>query len=238
MRCAVRRLVLSIIVLGIALSIAVSAATPGSARTPFLPSTFIQQGRQLRGDTIRFCVDAPDPLLEFHTAVGEFIASSLLLNPDFYYFDREIPGLVDGDELYMRLMNDCEAFLGYEMAPHSDWYPGWMHTTRGYYRGEFVLAARQPTARLQRLDGKRIGTVLGSIGGASSRKYRLRTSRSRPEFPEKKPTVFPERVSLGDPEGGVCARAPLEVLADVFSDSVSAGPSARPSDTMAQPVSI
>lgn len=156
-----------------------SLAPPASAQAPFLPSAWIQQGRRLQGDNIVFCVDARDPLAEFHEAVGEFIASSLLLIADFYRFDREMDGLVTGDELYLRLKNDCNVFLGYETAPHSDWYPSWMHMTRSYYKGNYVLAALPPTASLQRLDGKRIGSVLGSPGDLQFLRMTQKTPRAQ-----------------------------------------------------------
>lgn len=152
-------------------------AVGASAQEPFLPSAWIQQGRQLRGDDITFCVDARDPLAEFHVATGDLIASALLLNPDFYYFDREIDGLVSEDELYLRLKNDCNVFLGYEMPPNSEWYPPWMHMTRPYYEADYVLAGLPPAASLQRLEGRRVGSVIGSPGDLQF----LRMTQKTPE---------------------------------------------------------
>lgn len=136
------------------------------AQEPQVPAELLKPRRRLQGNQITFCVNSSATLLKFDRAVGEAIASALLMKPKFIERDYSGFGLLDDGDLFTNLFidltNSCDAFIGLNLA--AGVYPDWLTFSRPYARVPYVLAVKNPAyKRLEDIPrGKAIGSGLGT----------------------------------------------------------------------------
>lgn len=116
---------------------------PASAQDqiPFVPEDRLERSRRLQEDRIVFCLVTGAPTSAFDRAVAEALAESLLLEAEFYEIPPDFPVYESVDflyTLYLLLSNNCNAFIGMNLAPEA--YPSWLTFTRTYARIPFVFA--------------------------------------------------------------------------------------------------
>lgn len=131
---------------------------------PDLAEEFLDRTRYLEGDAIRFCVYDRAITLELDRAIAAAIGEALLVRSEIV--EVSTPIAVEGidffpfseDELYIFLTNDCQAFMGFTLAPNV--YPNWLTFSRPYATTEFVAVAR--AGYLSALDSMPSGSVVGT----------------------------------------------------------------------------
>lgn len=136
------------------------------AQEPQVPAELLKPRRRLQGNQITFCVNASATLLKFDRAVGEAVASALLMKPKFIERDYSGFGLLDDGDLFTNLFidltNSCDAFIGLNLG--AGVYPDWLTFSRPYALVPYVLAVKNPAyKRLGDIPrGKAIGSGLGT----------------------------------------------------------------------------
>lgn len=131
---------------------------------PDLAEEFLDRTRYLEGDAIRFCVYDDAITVELDRAVAAAIGDALLVRSEIV--EISTPIAVEGidffpfseDELYIFLTNDCQAFMGFTLAPNV--YPTWLTFSRPYATTEFVAVAR--AGYLTSLDSMPSGSIVGT----------------------------------------------------------------------------
>lgn len=115
-------------------------------QTPFVPEERLERSRRLQEDRIVFCVVSGASTSDFDRAVAEALAETLLLEAEFHEIPPDFPVYESVDflyTLYLLLMNDCNAFVGVNLAPEA--YPSWLTLSRAYAEIPFVLAVTDET---------------------------------------------------------------------------------------------
>lgn len=136
------------------------------AQEPQVPAELLKPRRRLQGNQITFCVNQAATLYTFDRAIGEAVASTLLLKPRFVETTYTGFGLLDdGDlmtNLFVDLTNNCDAFIGFNLSAGN--YPDWLSFSRSYAKVPYVLAVKNPDYKnlgdIPR--GKAVGSGLGT----------------------------------------------------------------------------
>jgi polar amino acid transport system substrate-binding protein len=145
-------------IIGTALAVAVStallAANIGLAFAQFedMPPRDVYRERgRTRGNQVALCVNSAAMMASFDKALGEQIASRLLLAPNVIEIktwhpteplDYRLP--LSLEEIYIELAERCDGFMGFTLAQG---YPSWLIITRPYLSTRMVLAATSPEVR-------------------------------------------------------------------------------------------
>lgn len=141
----------------LALLMAVLAWPARAQQLPEVPSEFLNRARQLGGDSVRFCINNESVLAGWDEAVAHLLADALLIEAKLEFItppeatpelDFRLP--VDQNTLFMLMTNDCDAFMGFTLAP--DQLPDWLSITRPYLQTRHVaLTANRDIADLSEL---------------------------------------------------------------------------------------
>jgi len=123
------------------------AVAQSMTELPDISREFLNLQNRLEGDTIRFCVYGASAIGEYDRAVAQLLGDALLLEVEIH--EVEPPIAVEGldtipislEDLFILLTNDCDGFLGIELAP--DVYPEWLTFTRAYFTAPYVVAVRE-----------------------------------------------------------------------------------------------
>ena len=136
---------------GVALSLGMLGATQVSTALgqdlPDLSSDFLDRQTLIDGDTIRFCVYEDSAIGAYDRRVAQALGDSLFL--EVKIVEVEPPITVQGldtipislDDLFILLTNECDAFMGMELAPEV--YPVWLTLTRAYFSAPYIGVVRE-----------------------------------------------------------------------------------------------
>ena len=103
------------------------------------------------GNQMALCINSAGMMASFEKAVGEQIASRLLLTPKVIEvktwhptepLDYRLP--LSFEEIYIEFAERCDGFMGFTLAQG---YPSWLIITRPYLSTRMVLAATSPEIR-------------------------------------------------------------------------------------------
>lgn len=136
-----------------------------SDQPPPLPREFIDEVRRLEGDSLNFCVYADSVTVDLDKSVATAIGDALLLDIEIIPIEGaiSIPGLdfvpLSEEELYIYLSNECDAFMGFSLAPAA--YPEWLTFTRSYVQTDFVAFTHNSS--IQKLSDLAPGGVIGTV---------------------------------------------------------------------------
>ncbi|MDZ7799290.1 MAG: transporter substrate-binding domain-containing protein [Trueperaceae bacterium] len=164
------------------------------ATPDFIPPEFLEnRGRQIEGDTIRFCLNEEGALKDFERAVGTAVADALLLEAEFTEVraTRPTPAYsyrfpVDQQELFVLLTNDCVAFPGFLLGERN--YPDWLIVSRAYLETSFVFATTDDAITTDGLSsGAKVGTRMLSQGDLEFTAY----NGARPEGEQLRRIPYP-----------------------------------------------
>jgi polar amino acid transport system substrate-binding protein len=109
------------------------------------PRDVYRERGRTRGNQIALCVNGAAMMASFDKAVGEQIASRLLLTPNVIEIktwhpteplDYRLP--LSFEEIYIEFAERCDGFMGFTLAQG---YPSWLIITRPYLTTRMVLAA-------------------------------------------------------------------------------------------------
>jgi polar amino acid transport system substrate-binding protein len=109
------------------------------------PRDVYRERGRTRGNQIALCVSSAAMMASFEKALGEQIASRLLLTPNVIEIktwhpteplDYRIP--LSFEEIYIEFAERCDGFMGFTLAQG---YPSWLIITRPYLSTRVVLAA-------------------------------------------------------------------------------------------------
>jgi polar amino acid transport system substrate-binding protein len=115
------------------------------------PRDVYRERGRTRGNQIALCVNGAAMMASFDKALGEQIASRLLLTPNVIEIktwhpteplDYRIP--LSFEEIYIEFAERCDGFMGFTLAQG---YPSWLIITRPYLSTHVVLAATSPEFR-------------------------------------------------------------------------------------------
>jgi polar amino acid transport system substrate-binding protein len=115
------------------------------------PRDVYRERGRTRGNQIALCVNGAAMMASFDKALGEQIASRLLLTPNVIEIktwhpteslDYRIP--LSFEEIYIEFAERCDGFMGFTLAQG---YPSWLIITRPYLSTRVVLAATSPEFR-------------------------------------------------------------------------------------------
>jgi len=199
-----------------------------SDQPPPLSRDFLNDVRNLEGDSIDFCYYTNSLTADLDIAVATSIGEILLLDTNIIPIDGaiSIPGLdfipLSEEELFMYLSNECDAFMGFSLAPGA--YPEWLTFSRSYVDTRFVAFGRDTSVdSLSDLQaGDIVGTVmltegdtlLGSLITSQNEASRWR------RFPYPDTNLLVERLLDGTVEIGVAWEPSLEFILDSTGESV------------------
>lgn len=142
-----------IIVFFLCLTHLAALAQPGSSGDlpPNVASDYLDRERELTGDTLHVCLSRDGLLADFERDLAAEIGSVLLIDVVVLELApfRSPPILdyrfaVSAEELLVTLFNDCQAMLGFLLAPGRT--PAWMTMTRPYLETDFALATTDQEA--------------------------------------------------------------------------------------------
>jgi polar amino acid transport system substrate-binding protein len=133
-----------------------------------VPNEWLQNWRRTEGDQIVFCIAHGSETAAFEEAVGEELATALLLEPVFV--EAQSGFSIDGqgylDAVLLSLTNDCDAMLGMAMVS-SGGYPDWLTVTRPYAGIPYLAVTTEGATYRALADvpaGRTIGTQIVSAG--------------------------------------------------------------------------
>jgi polar amino acid transport system substrate-binding protein len=115
------------------------------------PRDVYRERGRTRGNQIALCVNSAAMMASFDKAIGEQIASRLLLTPNVIDvktwhptepLDYRLP--LSFEEIYIEFAERCDGFMGFTLAQG---YPSWLTITRPYLSTRMVLAATSPEIR-------------------------------------------------------------------------------------------
>jgi len=115
------------------------------------PRDVYREKGRTRGNQIALCVNGAAMMASFEKALGEQIASRLLLTPNVIEIktwhpteplDYRLP--LSFEEIYIEFAERCDGFMGFTLAQG---YPSWLIITRPYLSTRMVLAATSPEFR-------------------------------------------------------------------------------------------
>jgi polar amino acid transport system substrate-binding protein len=115
------------------------------------PRDVYRERGRTRGNQIALCVNSAAMMASFDKALGEQIASRLLLTPNVIDIktwhpteplDYRLP--LSFEEIYIEFAERCDGFMGFTLAQG---YPSWLIITRPYLSTRVVLAATSPEYR-------------------------------------------------------------------------------------------
>jgi polar amino acid transport system substrate-binding protein len=115
------------------------------------PRDVYRERGRTRGNQIALCVNSAAMMASFDKALGEQIASRLLLTPNVIEIktwhpteplDYRLP--LSFEEIYIEFAERCDGFMGFTLA---EGYPSWLIITRAYLSTRVVLAATSPEVR-------------------------------------------------------------------------------------------
>ena len=115
------------------------------------PRDVYRERGRTRGNQIALCVNGAAMMASFDKALGEQIASRLLLTPNVIEIktwhpteplDYRLP--LSFEEIYIEFAERCDGFMGFTLAQG---YPSWLIITRPYLSTRMVLAATSPEIR-------------------------------------------------------------------------------------------
>src|SRR5215467_8886636 len=115
------------------------------------PRDVYRERGRTRGNQIALCVNGAAMMASFDKALGEQIASRLLLTPNLIEIktwhpteplDYRLP--LSFEEIYIEFAERCDGFMGFTLAQG---YPSWLIITRPYLSTRMVLAATSPEVR-------------------------------------------------------------------------------------------
>src|SRR5260370_15866841 len=115
------------------------------------PRDVYRERGRTRGNQIALCVNSAAMMASFEKALGEQIASRLLLTPNVIEIktwhpteplDYRIP--LSFEEIYIEFAERCDGFMGFTLAQG---YPSWLIITLPYLSTRTVLAATSPEFR-------------------------------------------------------------------------------------------
>src|SRR5258706_1455122 len=130
------------------------------------PRDVYRERARTRGNQFALCVNSAAMMASFDKALGEQIASRLLLTPNVIEIktwhpteplDYRIP--LSYEEIYIEFAERCDGFMGFTLAQG---YPSWLIITRPYLSTRVVLAATAPEFRklADILVNRPIGTLI------------------------------------------------------------------------------
>jgi polar amino acid transport system substrate-binding protein len=115
------------------------------------PRDVYRERGRARGNEIALCVNSAGMMASFEKALGEQIASRLLLTPNVIEIKTWHPTepldyrlSLSFEEIYIELAERCDGFMGFTLAQG---YPSWLIITRPYLSTRVVLAATSPEFR-------------------------------------------------------------------------------------------
>jgi polar amino acid transport system substrate-binding protein len=115
------------------------------------PRDVYRERGRTRGNQIALCVNSAAMMASFDKALGEQIASRLLLTPNVIEIktwhpteplDYRLP--LSFEEIYIEFAERCDGFMGFTLAQG---YPSWLIISRPYLSTRMVLAATSPEIR-------------------------------------------------------------------------------------------
>jgi len=115
------------------------------------PRDVYRERGRTRESQMALCINSAGMMASFEKAVGEQIASRLLLTPKVIEvktwhptepLDYRLPLLFE--EVYIEFAERCDGFMGFTLAQG---YPSWLIITRPYLSTRMVLAATSPEIR-------------------------------------------------------------------------------------------
>ncbi len=178
------------LVAGAALALGTGTAS-GQIAENVLPEQ-LENWRIATGDTIRYCHYPASPTAEFERALGEEIASRLLLASSFQSLPTGygIDGQFFFEDLFIQLTNDCDIALGLAIEP--GFFPVEFTVLQPYANFGYVLVVTDPSITGLRdiPRNERIGTEIGSRGETRLASYILTLPRDQQW----------QRLPYGDPE--------------------------------------
>ncbi|MFO7544108.1 MAG: hypothetical protein R6W77_01280, partial [Trueperaceae bacterium] len=135
------------------------------AQPPEIPPHWLQRrAPSTDTQTVSFCVDPRDPGAAVDQAIAEAVNAALLLEPRVHVVDRLVVVEDDFERLYIDLVDNCAAYLGFPLYPGA--YPGWLTFTRPYYEARFVILTDRPgwSSLGDIPPASRVGAVQGTQG--------------------------------------------------------------------------
>lgn len=147
-----RRTVPAVIAMAMLAAVLLANAELAFAQFEDMPPRDVYRERgRTRGNQIALCVNSAAMMASFEKALGEQIASRLLLTPNVIEvktwhptepLDYRMP--LSFEEIYIEFAERCDGFMGFTLAQG---YPSWLIITRPYLSTRMVLAAASPEFR-------------------------------------------------------------------------------------------
>lgn len=228
--------------LGTALCLLLLAGLGGRAHAQFaeaspeLAQEFIERFRQMGGDRLRLCLYQDGMTAELDRAIAQAVGEVLLVDIELVEITTAITiqGLdiipLPEERLVIHLANDCEAFLGVNVAPGA--YPEWLTVTRPYVDTGFVAVAR--AGELDSLAALPAGGIVGTNMLSEADIVLTAYNDSRPEaqrwrrFPYPHAGLALERLMDGTVDAAVVWEPALWFLLGADDPRVQVVPSPAP----------
>jgi polar amino acid transport system substrate-binding protein len=147
-----RRTVMAALAVAVPAALVFANAKLAFAQFEDIPPRDVYRERgRTRGNQIALCVNSAAMMASFDKAVGEQIASRLLLTPNVIEIktwhpteplDYRLP--LSFEEIYIEFAERCDGFMGFTLAQG---YPSWLVITRPYLSTRMVLVATSPEFR-------------------------------------------------------------------------------------------
>lgn len=151
----------------------VLSATAVAQEPDAVPREFIDDRRRIHATELRYCIDQTSPMASVHRDVAHELSAVLLIEPVFVELPitddvRRVDGMpIDFEDLYILMMNACDAFLGRTLSGHG--WPDWLTFSMPYMRERYVAVTTMRTDGVQSLadlplDRRRVGALIASRG--------------------------------------------------------------------------
>jgi polar amino acid transport system substrate-binding protein len=146
-----RTMTAAVAVAGLAALVVTSVSLALAQFEDMPPRDVYRERGRTRGNQIALCVNSAAMMASFDKAVGEQIASRLLLTPNVIEIktwhpteplDYRLP--LSFEEIYIEFAERCDGFMGFTLAQG---YPSWLIITRPYLTTRVVFAATSPEFR-------------------------------------------------------------------------------------------
>lgn len=157
--------------------LALLLAFPALAQRPPIPDSWLG-GKRQDPSALRYCIDSRDPDQPVAEAIGEAIASALLLEPKVHVVE---PGLVTAefDDLYPYFFRHCDIHLGFKLIPGA--YPDWLVVSRPYYTSSYGVVVKDPrwSALADIPPGAALGPTIGTAADLRLANYLFAVDAAR-----------------------------------------------------------
>src|SRR5215470_1624357 len=146
-----RTMMAAVVVAGVAALLLTNVSLAFAQFEDMPPRDVYRERGRTRDNQIALCVNGAAMMASFDKALGEEIASRLLLTPKVIEIktwhpteplDYRIP--LSFEEIYIEFAERCDGFMGFTLAQG---YPSWLVVTRPYLSTRVVLAATSPEFR-------------------------------------------------------------------------------------------